>query len=467
MAEEIYAIFFGRALAILSRLGSRNMSLTKARLGRDAGPAHRHPQDQVRKGNMPLQQAPRIAYLAPEIPALSATFVYEEMLGLEKLGFLVLPVSVHRPGHPANEQERLYSETIYLYDPPILKVALSGLFSLRLNGARALKAALWLISDLARCGVHRFASWKLAYQFLAAARLARLLKTNQCSHLHVHFADVPAQIGMYASAMSGIPFTVMAHANDIFEHGLLLRQKAERAAKMLTISKFNRAFLESVGIPGDSLAIVRCGISLRFSPRERKFQRQDRYRVGTLGRLVEKKGMDVLVRAIADLRNRPYGIDLSIAGDGPLRNELKSLADSLGVGQFVTFEGALPHGDVAAWMQGLDAFVLACKKDRNGDMDGIPVVLMEAMSQSVPVISTRISGIPELIIHGRTGLLADPDDHMDLSFQIDRLLDSPELRGHVVQEAAQYVEKEFGQQVNLNRLTNYLPDARPESLLQT
>ena len=314
------------------------------------------------------------------------------------------------------------------------------------------------MSDLARSGVYRFDTWKLAFQFLAAAKLARLLKANKCSHLHVHFADVPAQIGMYASAMSGVPFTIMAHANDIFERGLLLQQKAGRALKMVTISEFNRTFLESIGVPKEKLAIVRCGVSFRFLPPARQFQKQERYRLGTLGRLVEKKGIDVLIRAIAELQDRPYRVELSIAGDGPLREELKALADSLDVAQFVTFEGAMAHGDVASWMRGLDAFVLACKKNRNGDMDGIPVVLMEAMSQSVPVISTRISGIPELIIHDLTGLLANPGDHRDLSVQLDRLMDSPDLRERLVREAARHVEQEFGQDVNLRRLLNNFPE---------
>lgn len=412
-----------------------------------------------------LQKSTKIAYLAHEIPALSATFVYEEMFGLQDLGFSILSISVHKPLHPAKGQEQLNSRTTYLYDQPYLQVALSGVFKLHFLGIGAFKAFGLLVSDLVRCGVHRFDTWKLAFQFLAAVKLARLLKANKCSHLHVHFADVPAQIAMYASVMSGVPFTIMAHANDIFEHGLLLRQKAERAVKMVTISEFNRAFLESIGVPKDKLAIVRCGVSFQFLPPGRKFQRQERYRLGTLGRLVEKKGIDVLIRAIAELRRRSYRIELSIAGDGPLREELKTLANTLHVAQFVKFEGALAHGDVTTWMRGLDAFVLACKKDKNGDMDGIPVVLMEAMSQSVPVISTRISGIPELIIHDRTGLLANPDDYHDLSIQIDRLMELPDLRERFVREAAEHVEKEFGQNVNLRRLLNYFPSEARENTL--
>ncbi len=407
---------------------------------------------------MNLKQQPiTIAYLAPEIPALSATFVYEEMLGLEALGCSLLPITVHKPKQPAQGLDQLISRTYCLYDQAPFVIVFAGVFKLPFLGFGAFRAFRLLLSDLASCGLHRLETWKLAYQFLAAVKLAWLLKAKNCTHLHVHFAHVPSQIAMYASAMSGVPFTIMAHANDIFERGLLLQQKAERAVKLVTISEFNLAYLEKIGVAKDKLAIVRCGVSFPIRPPERPFEKKTCYRLGTLGRLVEKKGIDVLIRAIAELQDRPYKIELSIAGDGPLREELEALARVLNVAQYVKFEGSLTHGAVANWMRGLDAVVLACKKDKNGDMDGIPVVLMEAMSQSVPVISTRISGIPELVIHDHTGLLAEPDDYQDLAIQIDRLLESTELRERLVSEAAEHVQNEFGRDVNLGRLLSYFP----------
>ena len=407
---------------------------------------------------MNLKQQPgRIAYLAPEIPALSATFVYEEMFGLEALGYSILPITVHKPKQPAQGHEQLISRTVCLYDQAPFMIVLTGLIKLPFSGLGAFRAFGLLLSDLASCGLHHVDTWKLAYQFLVAVKLALLLKTRNCAHLHVHFAHVPAQIAMYASAMSGVPFTIMAHANDIFERGLLLQKKAERAVKLVTISEFNRAYLEKIGVAKDKLAIVRCGVSFPILPPARPYEIKTGYRLGTLGRLVEKKGVDDLIRAIAELQDRPYKIELSIAGDGPLREELEELARVLNVTQCVNFEGGLTHGAVAKWMRELDAFVLACKKDKNGDMDGIPVVLMEAMSQSVPVISTRISGIPELVIHDRTGLLAKSDNYKDLAIQIDRLLETTELHDRLVSEAAEHVKNEFGRDVNLGRLLSYFP----------
>lgn len=396
-----------------------------------------------------------IAYLAPEIPAISATFVYEELLGIERRGLSVIPFSVHRPSRAACGQAALLERTRIVYEGSKLGMLAQGLVGMPLFGRSAWKALRWLATDMAELGLLKLQSWKLAFQFLAAVRLARLLKQHRCVHLHVHFAHVPTQIAMYASALSGIPFTVMAHANDIFERGLLLPRKAQRALKFLTISEYNCEHLKRNGVEADRLAVVRCGVSFSAQAAPRPVMPRERYRLGTLGRLVEKKGVDVLIRALAELRGGKYSVELDIAGDGPLRNELEALAAELGLAESVHFKGGLAHGEVAAWMGGLDAFVLACKQDANGDMDGIPVVLMEAMSQFVPVVSTRLSGVPELVVHEATGLLAIAADPVDLACQIDRLLMSEALRRDLAAGAHAHVMQEFSQEVNLDRLLGH------------
>lgn len=400
-------------------------------------------------------EKPAIAYLAPAIPAISETFVYEELSGLERRGFRVTPISVRAPAVPASDQKALAERVIILYAGSHIRLIVAGAVSILFFGRRALVALRYLLSDIRECGPHRLASWKLAYQFLAATKLARILKRENCTHLHVHFAHTPAQIGMYASALSGIPFTITAHANDIFERGLLLHRKAERAVRMLTISAYNQRYLESLGIPRERLAVVRCGVS--FSVKLKPASAGDRgsFRIGALGRMVEKKGFDTLSRAVSVLKRSGHAVELRIAGDGPLRPDLERLVQELGIAEITRFEGSLPHHQVADWMQQLDAFVLACKKDKNGDMDGIPVVLMEAMSQSVPVISTRLSGIPELVVHEKTGLLAEPNDHADLARQIGRLIESAELCAKMTARAREHVMHEFSQSTNLDRLIGY------------
>lgn len=404
-----------------------------------------------------------IAYLSPAMPALSETFVYEELLAVERRGIRVVPVAVRRALVPVEAQSALAQRVTHLYTAPPLVMALAGALRGLILGHRFWAAAGLLISDMRACGLQRPAAWKLAYQFLAATKLAQLLLRENCTHLHVHFADTPGQIAMYASAMSGVPFTIMAHANDIFDGGLLLQRKAERAARLLTISEYNCNYLQGLGIAPSRLAIVRCGVSFTprtLDPRER--EPAAKYRIGSLGRMVEKKGFDVLLHAVAQLKSRGHAVELSLAGDGPLAEELQQLVRTLGLEDAVIFAGSLAHSQVAAWMQSLDAFVLACKKDKNGDMDGIPVVLMEAMSQGITVVSTRLSGIPELVVHEQTGLLAKPADAQDLALQIERLILDDALVATLTRQAQAHVTNEFGQDVNVSRLIEHftLPTPR-------
>ena len=297
--------------------------------------------------------SPVIAYLAPEIPALSATFVYEELLALERRGLSVIPITVRRPRDSAFEQTRLEARTQCLYEGSLLVMSIQSLAVLPLLDFRLSKALRWLAADILELGIARPSSWKLAFQFLASIKLARLLRQHGCSHLHVHFAHTPTQIAMYASALTSIPFTIMGHANDIFEHGVLLPRKAERARKFLTISRYNYEYLQRLGVDPGKLAIIRCGIRLGASQAvpPAKDTRHEPYQIGTLGRLIEKKGMDVLIAAMVELRREKRKVELSIAGDGPLRRALEAQVCDQGLVDQVRFVGILPHSEVADWMR--------------------------------------------------------------------------------------------------------------------
>lgn len=397
-----------------------------------------------------------VAYLSPAMPALSETFVYEELLALERRGVTVVPFSVRQPAKPVPAQQALAARVTHLYAGGPFAVVLGGLLQLPRFGLRVGKSLGWLASDVLECGPLRLASWKLVYQFLAGARLAALLHQRGCTHLHVHFAHVPSQIAMYASALGGVPFTIMAHANDIFEDGILLQKKAMRAKRMLTISDYNRRYLQGLGIPPDRLAVVRCGVSFAPPTTPPRWEAGPVFKLASLGRMVEKKGFDVLIAAVAQLRNRGLAVQLSLAGDGPLLSNMKLLAQQLCGLEAILFVGSLPHHEVAAWMRQHDAFVLASKQDSHGDMDGIPVVLMEAMSQGVPVVSTRLSGLPELVQHQQTGLLAEPNDPASLAQQIEALIQSRALRERLATQAQAYVGKEFGQATNIDRLMDHI-----------
>lgn len=395
-----------------------------------------------------------VAYLAPEIPGISTTFVYEELLALERRGIRVHPLSIHCPVSPAKDQTSITMRATSVYDKSKLSIAIGSLgYLFCMPGLR--KSLCWLLSDLRKTGLN-LVFFKLCFQFLAAAKVAQFMRDKGVMHLHIHFAHVPTQIGMYAAAMAGIPFTVMAHANDIFERAFLLPTKAQRAKKFLTISDFNRAYLVRCGVPADKLAVVRCGVQLPDGERPQAVRANPRFRIGSLGRLVEKKGFDVLIEAVGVLKQRGHELELLIAGDGPLRNELMALVEQLELSQSVTFLGPLSHSAVPAWMATLDVFALACKPDANGDMDGIPVVLMEAMAQGVPVVSSRLSGIPELVMDQRSGLLAEPGDVQGMATQLERLMACPEYAKALAEHGQAHVRNEFGQDVNIDRLLSHM-----------
>ena len=396
----------------------------------------------------------KIAYLAPEIPALSATFVYNEMLRLEDAGYEVVPVSVHRPRSPAREAALavLSERTDYLYEAPKHKVLRDHLKLLIRGPSRYCRTLATAVGDARAVGLFNRVGLGLLYRFFMAARVAGILVKEDCRHLHVHFAHIPTDIGMYAAGMSAVPFSFTAHANDLFERGWLLDRKVRRARFVVTISRHNRDFLKKNGGDGRKIHVVRCGVDSAVFTASRERAAGSIPKIGTLGRMVEKKGIDDLIRACRILGDRGVSFALDIAGDGPLRAELMALVEASGLGPQVRFRGPLAHDQVPRWLRGLDLFVLACKKDRNGDTDGIPVVLMEAMLAGVPVISTRISGIPELIEDGRTGLLADPDNPGQLARRIARLLDDDALGTELRQNALAKVQGEFELSKNVARL---------------
>ena len=397
----------------------------------------------------------KIAYLAPEIPALSATFVYKEILTLKTLGTEVVPFSVHRPSVVAGEAELedLKQDVIHLYEAAKWAVFIAHLYLLLRHPLRYLSSLSKLIQDMVSVGLFSRNALGLVFRYFYAASLAKQLLQQQCQHIHVHFAHVPTDIAMYASALSGVSYSVTAHANDIFERGWLLKQKVARSAFFATISEFNKRYLSEIGVDASKLKIVRCGVDDTQFERRAEFVSGDKIKVGVVGRLVEKKGIDTLILSIKELKQQKQNIALYIAGSGPLDDELTTLVKECGLNkQDVVFLGALPNGQVAEFISSLDVFVLPCKMDINGDMDGIPVVLMEAMLSGVPVISTKISGIPELVIDRETGLLVKPDNADELASAISNMTHDDVLRDGLIQGAVEVVTKHFSLMGNTRSL---------------
>lgn len=398
----------------------------------------------------------KIAYLAPELPALSATFVYNEIIQLEKTGVRVIPFSVHRPNGSIDDPvvKNLKQRVSYLYERSKATVLKSHFRLLTRFPCRYFSALKMLFKDVFQLGLLSRTGFGLLYRFFYSVSLSDDLIRHKCEHIHVHFAHIPTDIAMYAACLAGIDYSVTSHANDLFERGWLLAEKVERSAFFATISEFNKQFLAEEKTNIDKVEIIRCGVDLeQFSTRPMK-EISKPIQLGMVGRLVEKKGTEYLVRALAILKQQNIDVVVSIAGSGPLEQELKQLAMSLGLDdESLRFLGPLPHKDVASFIIGLDVFVLPCQKDGNGDMDGIPVVLMEAMLSGVPVISTYISGIPELIVDGETGILVKPQDSEALAEAILSMISKDSLRKDLIEKAVLKVKNEFSLVSNVSKLS--------------
>jgi glycosyltransferase involved in cell wall biosynthesis len=233
------------------------------------------------------------------------------------------------------------------------------------------------------------------------------------------------------------------HAYDIFLHRFMMREKVADAALVACISAYNIRFLrETDGVEGEQIHLVRCGVDLAEFPFVERAAGGNPFRVLAVGRLHEMKGFIHLVRASGLLRGR-FPFQVEIVGEGPEGAALASEIRALGVANEVRILSRIGHAELLDSYRTADAFVLPCLRQRSGNMDGIPATLMEAMASGMPVITTGISGIPELVEDGVTGLLVPPSDPAALARAIERLRAEPDLLRSLSRAGRRRVEESY------------------------
>lgn len=402
-----------------------------------------------------------IAYIGMEIPALSATFIYNEIISLENNNFEVLPISVHYPGTMAEGKNisRLKDKTFYLYNTSLWILAFSNIKCFLKFPVRYLHTLIIALKDAFKAGILSHTGMGILYRFFAASRVAEIIIRSNCRHIHSHFAHVATDLAMYASGISGIAFSFTSHANDLFERGWLLKEKVERSKFAVTISEYNTRFLADQGAPQNKIHVIHCGVDTESFYRKADQSINNIPKIGAIGRMVDKKGFDTLINACAILKNMKQPFILEIAGSGPLYDDLQELVNKNDLTEEISLIGALPHEQIINWLKEKDIFALPCRKDKHGDIDGIPVVLMEAMAMGVPVISSRISGIPELVEDGVSGLLINENDSEALSRSIVKIITDENLRKTITINAIKKVEDEFELSKNSSRLSNLFKEA--------
>jgi colanic acid/amylovoran biosynthesis glycosyltransferase len=380
---------------------------------------------------------------------------------LEKMNFEIVPISVHYPLSMAggNEVADLFKKTYYLYNDSLLSFIFSTIKTSLKHPLRFFSVFIMAVKDSLKTGILSHTGMGLLYRFFVASRLSEIITLRGCSHMHVHFAHISTDIAMYASALSGIPFSFTSHANDLFERGWLLKEKVERSKFAVTISEYNSRFLVGHGAPEDKIHIIHCGVDTESFNRRIEKPSNNIPEIGAIGRMVEKKGFDTLINACEILKKKKQDFHLEIAGTGPLHDDLQNQINIKDLSDKINLIGSLPHMQIPEWLKKKDLFVLPCRRDKHGDMDGIPVVLMEAIAMGVPVISSRISGIPELIEDGISGLLTNEDDSELLSTAITKILTDDKLQDKIIRNALNKVKRDFELSNTTAHLSNLFREA--------
>jgi glycosyltransferase involved in cell wall biosynthesis len=402
-----------------------------------------------------------VGYVVSAWPRLSETFILNEVTGVERLGarlqIFTMKDSEVKPAH-AKVTEVHAPVTCLSFQRNRRAI---GLANIRLFLRRPVRFWQALLRALRyrRLGVLRC--------FFQAAYLAELLSREPVSYLHAHFAHDPTFVTMFTHHLTGIPYSFTAHAKDIYlkTPPELLRAEAETAQAVVTCTEYNRRYLSTqIGPTGESkLRCIYHGLDLsqfKFcSPRGLGLEPPV---ILSVARLVEKKGLSDLILAADILRQRGRRFRVEIVGDGPLRPRLEAQVERLGLHDRVRLLGPLPHDELRRVYQRVCLFALPCVIAADGDRDGIPNALLEAMASGVPVVSTPISGIPEVINSEVEGLLVPPNSPARLANALDKLLNSAELREQLALAARAKIETCFSIERNSAQLLSLFQSVRAD-----
>lgn len=408
-----------------------------------------------------------VAYVVKAWPRLSETFVLNEIISLEQRGLRIRIFSVREPdpGPSHSKVSQVRAKVTYLaFGTHWKQVVPANLRQFCRRPGRYLRVLLQaILTRVVRR--HRFAPPR---HFFEAAYLADILSSSPTDHLHAHFASTPALIALYVHRLCGIPYTFTAHAKDIYvSDPYTLRVKLEEARAVVTCTRYNQRFLSSqYGLLCDGkVRSIYHGLDVsQFHFRLPTKRDSGDPIILSVARLVEKKGLGVLIAAADILCRRGRFFHVEIIGSGPQREALRAQAQQLGVTDRVRLFGTQAHDVVCRAYQQASVFVLPCVVASNGDRDGIPNVLLEAMASGVPVVSTPISGIPELIESGLDGLLVPPNDPAALAEAIDNLLASQELRESLARAARAKIETSFSLDASAERLLSLFGELEPRRL---
>lgn len=388
---------------------------------------------------------PKLGYVVLWFPKPSETFIFREVSELRRMGF---PVEVFT--HYAR-LKRWVSPDMKAYPGPVTRLGTRALT--RFPGdilywfRRDPKAALKVLTT---APFRRWRSLEITgeslWGVLCGFTFARLFVERGIEHIHADWASGAATAAWTAHLLTGLPFSFTGRAADIFPPDGALVEKAQACSFIRTDVGRNVEYLMREGrIPREKIQLIYAAMTMK-NVQTAPLAFQKPYKLLALGRFVEKKGFDVLLQACALLQQQGVDFELTLAGDGGLARALKRQAAELGLTERVHFPGFLSHDQVPAQLMRTDVFVMPCKVSGTGDRDGIPNVIMEALSYRLPVVSTDVSGIGEVVIDNETGVLVQQKDATALAAGIKRLLDDRQLALRLAENGRKLVYERFDPQ---------------------
>ena len=403
------------------------------------------------------QGSPKIAYLIKCFPRLSETFILHEVLELERQGLPLRIISLLEPAGKINK-------AVQDVQAPVTYIPHGFPFGMLILLAAATRRFLkhpWTFLRTCLAAIVRFHHPATPRHLFYAAYLATQLEQEGITHLHAHYANTPATVALLAHQFTGIPYSFTAHAKDIYlSRKESLAYKMKEARFVVTCTGYNQQHLSSLMERREHVDIHRIyhGLNLQIFP-SRAFlvpQPPGRPLILTVARLVEKKGLPYLLEACRILKEQGYDFTCRIVGEGELRPALEQHIRDLALTGQVELCGAETHERVIEMYQQATLVALPCIVGENGDRDGIPNVLVESLYMGVPVVSTPVSGIPELIIAEENGLLVPPRNSNALAGAMARLLDDPLLRRRLAVAGRQTVLAQFDMAHSTRRLKSLL-----------
>ena len=414
----------------------------------------------------------RLIYVVRSWPRLSQTFIVDEVLALERLGRALTVFSLVHSGESVVQPQvaRVRAPVHHLDSRERhrlrrnVRLHLSALRRAPRRYAATLATVLRhprLAAGYGDCSTLRC----FHHATRVADAVARMRADgDRVEHLHAHFAHDPALVGLFAARLAGLRFSFTGHARDLLQiPPAALSARAAAATAMVTCCQANAAYIAAT-VPEPSrppIEVIHHGVDLtRFRPPQRRREGAAVPVLLSVGRLVQKKGFDDLLHALAELRRRGSAFECRIYGDGPLRDELEDLRDRLGLHDRLRMMGARSSDEVVAALADADVFVLMARQTDDGDRDGIPNVLVEAMACAVPVVATVAGGIPELVRDRRNGLLRPERDHAGVAAALESLLADEGLRRRLGESARRTVEADFDVDVAACRLDALFRGAR-------